>query len=1048
MLNSIDEPGRRKVWISCRLILLILVLGACNLFKQNEPVILYYSDETDTRIEQLLADTTVTTSWEFVKTENPEYLQEDSLRAFRVIVVPLSDLIELDYRAGVTLTRFMEAGGHVIAIEDTVPSAVPLPWIGEIDGQDTRGSDANMTRSNNVNLVHVSEGSIESEFPTTLAHVIENGSELDYSAVTTPMIPEDNRFTREVLIQGMEEPMQMAILPDGDVLIVERKGGVKLYDDSQNQTRTIAHFDVFSGIEDGLLGVVLDPDFEENHWVYFYYAVAGDLAINRLSRLELRDERLDMDSEVVLLEIPTQREYCCHAAGYLRFDPDGLLYLATGDNTEATAAYEIGYVPVDERPGHELADDQATAANTMDLRGKILRIHPQPDGSYTIPDGNLFPAGSPKTLPEIYVMGLRNPFRFSVDSKSRHLYVGDIGPDTRVQGRDGSNMSYDEINHITGPGFYGWPYFLGDNEAFPMYDFATGEEGPPKDPSAPLNNSPNNTGIEQLPPAQPAMIWYGKEPSGDFPLVGSGGASAMAGPVYYSDLFPDSNVKLPDYYHGKLFIYEWVRNWVMAVSLDENGGYLGMEPFLESMEFASPMDLQLGPNGELYILEYGTNWFAKNNDAKLIRIAYHEGNRPPVAAIHADQLYGAAPFEVHFSASGSIDFDTGDVLDYRWLIDGHEFTDEELTYTFENNGRYNITLTVSDSEGAEDTSEVQITVGNSPPSVRIHTEDNRSFYWDDSSLNYQVMVDDLEDQPIDSSRAEVSFDFLPRSSDLAVILANSEQALTAEHLRGRDLIGTLNCQACHSMDQSSVGPSYQAISERYADQAGIVEQLATTIMEGGSGNWGDRVMIPHPGLAAEDAHEIVRYILSLNDSNTNNTTLPLQDTLTLTDHIGNDDEGSYLLTARYTDRGANDVEPLTAQAYLALRNPLVQIEDFDEGNVRLSTVATESWTYASGLRHESFVMFRDLDLSHISEIGFRVQPLEVGGSIEVRVDRLDGRVIGIADVPVEDNDWQEVGAEIDVTNDTHDVYFVFINPNAPEQRLFNLDWIQFLKSTP
>ena len=69
------------------------------------------------------------------------------------------------------------------------------------------------------------------------------------------------------------------------------------------------------------------------------------------------------------------------------------------------------------------------AGNTNDLRGKILRIHPEDDGTYTIPEGNLFPKGTEKTRPEIYVMGDRNPWRISIDSKTGYIYWGEVGPD-------------------------------------------------------------------------------------------------------------------------------------------------------------------------------------------------------------------------------------------------------------------------------------------------------------------------------------------------------------------------------------------------------------------------------------------------------------------------------------------------------------------------------------------------------------------------------------------------------------------------------------------
>src|SRR5690606_22961075 len=122
--------------------------------------------------------------------------------------------------------------------------------------------------------------------------------------------------------------------------------------------------------------------------IYLYYAVGGDESINRLARYELHGDSLALGTETKVLEIPTQRIYCCHAAGYVAFDNNGLLYLAVGDNTNAEETE--GFTPIDERPGRSLSDDQATAANTDDLRGKILRIRPLGDGGYAIPDGNLF----------------------------------------------------------------------------------------------------------------------------------------------------------------------------------------------------------------------------------------------------------------------------------------------------------------------------------------------------------------------------------------------------------------------------------------------------------------------------------------------------------------------------------------------------------------------------------------------------------------------------------------------------------------------------------
>ena len=854
-------------------------------------------------------------------------------------------------------------------------------------------------------------------------------------------VPDSSRFTRIVLAQGFDEPMAMAILPNNDVLLAERKGSVKIYNREKKQVKTITNLNVFSGIEDGLLGIAIDPDFKKNRWIYFYYALAGDRAVNRLSRFELIGDALVQNSEKVLLEIPTQRKYCCHSAGYLSFDSNGFLYLSTGDNTNAEETE--GYTPVDERPGRALADDQATAANTNDLRGKILRIKPLDNGTYTIPEGNLFPPGNPKGRPEIYIMGSRNPYRFSIDRKNNYLYWGDVGPDTKVMGEEGELMSYDEINQARKPGFYGWPYFLGNNQAFPKYNFETKTLGPKKDPANPVNDSPNNTGERILPPAQAAMIWYGKKSSKNFPLLGNGGASAMAGPVYYTDLFPDAPYKLPAYYDGKLFIYEWIRGWIMAVSFDKDGKYLSMEPFLEHLKFKAPVDMQFGNDGALYVLEYGTNWFSKNMDAKLVRIEYQEGNRNPVAEIQTDKQYGASPFTVQFSGKKSIDYDREDKLFYTWNIDNKVFKGQIVNYTFTKAGAHKITLTVTDNKGGRGISSTQVFAGNTPPEVQIETSSNRSFYWDNSLLDYNVMVRDKEETAINPERIKLTFGYLPRGKDVAVILTQKQDIGNFNYLKGKQLTATLDCKSCHSVDQASVGPTYLAISERYSGKQDAPKYLRDKIIQGGSGIWGERAMIPHPELTKSDAEEIVNYILSLTEKS--GVRRPLKDEIVLKEHIGKGRDGLYLLNASYTDQGANGIEPLQSLDYITLRNPFVQAEDFDEGNVRLGTITTEFLTYATSINHNSFIRFNSIDLLNVKQLKYRIRA-QSGGLIELHQGNKNGPMISSIKIPARvagsQAHWTEVVADLKETRGVQDLYFVFTD-EAGKKNLFDIDWIYF-----
>ena len=315
--------------------------------------------------------------------------------------------------------------------------------------------------------------------------------------------PESNRFTKTELVNNLNEPMELAVLPSGNVLFIERKGAIKLYDAKTKQTNTLITLNVFSDLEDGLLGLTPDPDFSENNFIYLYYSPAGEKEVQRVSRFSFKNEQFDLASEKVVIEIPVQRKECCHSAGSITFGPDKTLFIAVGDNTNP---HNPGYYnSIDERVDREYWDAQRTAANTNDLRGKILRIKPLPDGGYTIPGGNLFPKNSKTSRPEIYAMGCRNPYRIHVDQQTGYLYWGDVGQNTELNPARGP-ISYDEFHQAKAPGFFGWPYFAGNNQPYTDYNWETNVNGPFFDSLRPINNSRNNTGDTLLPPAQSAFI--------------------------------------------------------------------------------------------------------------------------------------------------------------------------------------------------------------------------------------------------------------------------------------------------------------------------------------------------------------------------------------------------------------------------------------------------------------------------------------------------------------------------------------------------------------
>lgn len=467
------------------------------------------------------------------------------------------------------------------------------------------------------------------------------------AADLTPSAPTNCLF-RKVVIEAdqdrdgdgkpedtLPDIMEIAVADDGRVFYIERAGAVRMWKPATQSSVTLGTLSVYKELEDGLLGITLDPAFTRNGWMYLFYSepethrdgTDKKIGTNRVSRFTIKGESLDLASEKVLLRIPTQREQCCHSGGSLAFDSAGNLYASVGDNTHPGES--DGYSPIDERPDRGPWNAQKSASNANDLRGKILRIHPERDGTVTIPRGNLFPPGTPKTRPEIYVMGNRNPFRIAVDKKTGFLYWGEVGPDSGGPNPKRGPAGFDEVNQARKAGNFGWPYFAGDNKPYLQYDFTTKQSGEPFDPAKPLNHSVHNTGPVELPPAQPAYIWYPYGQSTKFPVVnGGGGRTAMAGPVYYFDKKLKSPGRLPADLHHTLFIYEWSRNWIVAVHLnDQNNiattadGKLRMERFCPEMTFKRPMDIELGSDGCLYILENGTAWNG-NKDTQIIRIEY------------------------------------------------------------------------------------------------------------------------------------------------------------------------------------------------------------------------------------------------------------------------------------------------------------------------------------------------------------------------------------------------------------------------------------------
>ncbi|WBB55102.1 ThuA domain-containing protein [Verrucosispora sp. WMMD573] len=647
---------------------------------------------------------------------------------------------------------------------------------------------------------HTDESYAEPEFRTHLLGGIRTAAGIQGADCGASLTAS---FEKVTLDSNTSNPMELDIAPDGRVFYIERDGRVQIVKPDTGNTVTAIDLDVFTGNEDGLIGIRLDPDFATNNWVYLYYAPNDGVARNVLSRFTVSGDSIDAASEEVVLQVDTQRNTCCHAGGTMTFDSAGNLYLATGDNTNPFSS--DAYTPIDERPGRADYDAQRTSGNTNDLRGKVIRIHPQDDGTYTIPEGNLFPPGTAQTRPEIYAMGFRNPFRIGIDPATDTLYVADYGPDAASDNPNRGPEGLVEWNIVDEPGNYGWPYCTGTNEAYNDYQFPSGPSGPKFDCAAVVNNSPNNTGLTNLPPAIPATVDYGYGGDPRYPEIGGGGAP-MGGPVYRYDADLDSDRKWPAYYDGKALLGEWNQSKMYTMQVTEDGTELvDINQLLTGMSFIRPMDFEFGPDGAMYLIEWGSGFGGNNDNSGVYRIDYIAGDRAPIAVANAEPTSGQAPLTVAFSSAGSRDPDGG-TLTYAWTFgDGGTSTEANPTHTYAEAGNYTAQLTVTNPKGRTAVANVPITVGNTAPTVTIEFPPDGGFFdWGDQ-VKYTITVTDPEDGDVDCADVQ-----------LQVLLGHDEHAHPLEQHTG--CTGTVQTQlAAGHGAEANVFTVFEA---SYTDQGG------------------------------------------------------------------------------------------------------------------------------------------------------------------------------------------------------------------------------------
>tara|TARA_R110000737_G_scaffold59187_1_gene85750 strand:+ start:1 stop:1482 length:1482 start_codon:yes stop_codon:yes gene_type:complete len=474
---------------------------------------------------------------------------------------------------------------------------------------------------------------------------------------------------------------------------------------------------------------------------------------------------------------------------------------------------------------------------------------------------------------------------------------------------------YDEMNQAREAGNFGWPLFVADNKPYRSYDYATGESGDAFDPEKPINDSKNNTGLRELPKAMPAYGFYPYVASQEFPQTGTGGRNAMAGPVYYSDLYNGPNA-LPAYYDGKVLVYDWIRGWMMAVTLFPNGEFNKMEPFADQIKVNNLIDMEVGPDGRVYLLEYGSGWFSKNDDSALSYIEYNGGNRPPVVGnFTVDKTSGKLPLTITANVEASDREE--DAMTYVWDLgngETKETTNPEITYTYENEGDYFISATVVDNkEASVKSTAINIVVGNSRPEVAIDISGGITTFKPGMAVDYKVSVKDPDGSAIDENNIFVSVDYLEGMDEASLSLGHQEVSAA---VTGKALTLALDCKTCHKEKEKSVGPMYRDIAEKYKNDKKGLSYLQGKIISGGSGVWGEVTMPAHPNLTKDESRQIGLYIQSLASTAVKKKSLPAVGTI-----MPNPAKGTtvMVITASYTDQGGNNVKPLTGSKSVVLQ---------------------------------------------------------------------------------------------------------------------------------
>jgi glucose/arabinose dehydrogenase len=241
-------------------------------------------------------------------------------------------------------------------------------------------------------------------------------------------------FGETLVASGLSSPTAMEFAPDGRIFVCQQGGSLRVIKNGTLLATPFVTVTTDPTGERGLLGIAFDPNFASNQYVYVYYTVPGSPPHNRVSRFTAQGDVAAPGSELAILDLDNLSSATNHNGGAIHFGPDGKLYVAVGENANASNAQSF--------------------TNRL---GKMLRINA--DG--TIPGDNpSFGGQTTGANRAIWALGLRNPFTFGFHATSGRMFINDVGQN-----------AWEEINDGIAGSNYGWPILEGNSGGTPPPDY-------------------------------------------------------------------------------------------------------------------------------------------------------------------------------------------------------------------------------------------------------------------------------------------------------------------------------------------------------------------------------------------------------------------------------------------------------------------------------------------------------------------------------------------------------------------------------------------------